>query len=201
MFPQILEPLGFHIIPGKRPVVMELQDITQIGFEPELVLESCLDLLSLPFPSLQDLDLQHDTIDVSIFVYDDLEFVPKAVDAPYHFLDRRRRKEHSFDFGDVISPSDDTALDRAEGAAARAGFGRPLDHVLGIEANAGLGLAIESGDDHLASSARFLDVFPGFNVLNLNQEKGLVDMEPAGLGGALEAPGSDFRGSRIRSGR
>src|SRR4030043_1209868 len=118
--PQILESLGFEHVSGQRAIVVELEVVPQVGLQSELLHQPGFHRLALAFCFWAKLDLQGDSIDVTLLGHLHLELVPQLGETPNDLFDRRRRQEDTLNLGDVIGPSHDTALDHPESPSARA---------------------------------------------------------------------------------
>ena len=122
MFSQIFESPRLHLITGQGVIGVDLDVVSQVRLETQLILQLGKEWLSFPLGFWEDLDLQGNVIQVSLFDDDHFELIGQPRNGTDHFFDGRGRQQNPFDFSDVVRPPGDSSLDHTERSSTGTGI-------------------------------------------------------------------------------
>ena len=92
MFSQIFESPRLHLITGQGVIGVDLDVVSQIRFETQLILQLGKEWILFALGFWEDLNLQGNVIQISLFDDDHFEFIGKAWNGTDHFFDGRGRQ-------------------------------------------------------------------------------------------------------------
>src|SRR5208283_2872422 len=194
---QVLKTPGLYLVTLERSIWMHLYLISKIRLQPEFGRKPGFQFFGRRTGTFHQFHFEQNVVYVTSFFHNHFVFVAKPRNGTHHVLYGRRGQQHTFHFGYVISPADNSAGNDTIGPTTVTLLIAEFYYVFGVEPYARLTDSVQGSDYQFAAVAWLGNGLAGIEVLDLRQEHRFIYVQPTRLGRAFESPSPNFRGAGV----